>query len=105
MSGSHSSSDKSVRGSLSLDVTEPTDGGLVGHVDFTGTQRVRWSGQLMYNAQTGHFTMYYLSSKLVAKFDATLGTDGSNTPVLQGTVEYFTRDGSYTSTFSLLHIA
>jgi hypothetical protein len=104
-SGSHSGTDKSVQGSLSLDVTEPTDGGLAGHLDFTGTQRIRWSGQLLYNAQTGHFTMYYLSSKLVAKFDATLTADGSNTPLLQGTVEYFTRDGSYTSTFALLHIA
>lgn len=104
-SGSHSSTDKGVQGSLSLDVTEPTTGDLAGHIDFTGPQRIRWSGQLLYNAQTGHFTMYYLSSKLVAKFDATLGTDGNNTPVLSGTVEYFTADGSYRSTFSLLHIA
>jgi len=103
-SGSHASADKSVRGSVSLDVTEPTDGDLSAHVDFTGPQRIRWSGQLLYNTQTGHFTMYYLSSKLVAKFDATLTTDGA-TPVLQGTVEYFTRDGSYTSTFTLLHDA
>lgn len=102
-SGSHSSSDKSVQGSLSLDVTEPTDGGLTARVDFTGTQRIRWSGQLLYDDQTGHFTMYYLSSKLVAKLDATLGADGGS-PVLSGTVEYFTRDGSYTSTFSLLHL-
>jgi len=102
-SGSHSSSDKSVRGSLSLDVTEPTDDGLAGQVDFTGPQHIRWSGQLLYNARTGHFTMYYLSSKLVAKLDATLGADGG-APVLAGTVEYFTRDGSFTSTFSLLHL-
>jgi hypothetical protein len=103
-SGSHSSSDKSVQGSLSLDVTEPTDGDLAAHVDFTGPQRIRWSGQLLYNAQTGHFTMFYLSSKLVAKFDATLGLD-NGTPTLQGTVEYFTAQGSYKSTFLMLHDA
>ena len=101
-SGEHATADQTDKGGLTLDVGKTADGDLTAALDFRGRQRIRWSGQLLYSAKSGQLTMYYLSSTLVAKLSATL-TVSNGAPSLQGTVEYFTRDGSYKATFSLQH--
>ena len=103
-SGAHATPDKLLGGNLSLEVRQSKINAdeLSALLDFTGPQDIRWSGQLLYDGQTGHLTMYYLSSKLVARMEATLVT-GGQAPTLVGTVEYFTKDGSYKAAFSLRH--
>jgi hypothetical protein len=100
--GTHATPDNTGSGTLSLGIRAPEDDDLLASLDFTGPRRIRWTGQLLYNTSTGHLTMYYLSSKLVAKLDAVLVTTNGTT-TLQGTIEYHTPDDFYTATFSLHH--
>ena len=102
--GAQVKNDNSAGAELSIDISSPAPGELNGQVDFHGPRRIRWAGQMLYNADTGHLTMYFLSSSLIARLDATLVTHGQSSS-LQGTIEYFTPDGSYTATLSLLRTA
>jgi hypothetical protein len=104
--GSQVKADDSLGAELSLVVWSPADGELNASIDLHGARRIRWRGQMMYNAQTGHLTMYYLSTSLIAKLDVTLTTDGQQAaPKLEGTIEYYTPDGSYSATLTLLRAA
>ena len=103
-SGSQVKDDHSAGAELSLDITSPAPGELNGQLDFHGPRRIRWAGQMMYNDETGHLTMYFLSSSLIAKLDATFVTHGQSASI-EGTIEYFTPDGSYSATLSLARLS
>jgi hypothetical protein len=104
--GSQVKADNSTGAELSLTITSRAPAELNGKVDFHGPRRIRWAGQMLYNDKTGHLSMYFLSSTLIAKVDAALVTDPqTGTASLQGTIEYFTPDGSYSATLSLLRTA
>lgn len=104
--GSQVKADNSAGAELSLTITSPAPGELNGKVDFHGPRRIRWAGQMLYNEATGHLSMYYLSSTLIAKVDAAVVTDPqTGTSSLRGTIEYFTPDGPYSATLSLLRTA
>jgi hypothetical protein len=102
--GSQVRTDHSLGAELSLVVTTPAPGELNARLDLRGPRRIRWSGQLLYNEATGHLSMFYMSSSLVAHLDASLVMDGQ-TPTLEGTFGYVTPDGTYTATLTLRLVA
>jgi hypothetical protein len=86
---------------LQVRVSQARTGDLFAKVAFTGDRSFQSSGQLNYSSTTGQFTMWVMSPKLVVKFSGTLITDIRNAPEFQGSLESYTRQGTFKAQFVL----
>lgn len=97
-SGTHSADGTSENRGLSILIQTSGNGDFSGQIDYAGTESFSITAPFRYDAKTGKFSVYSLSSKLVVRFQ---GQYNTSTGAIEGVVQYASRTRGFIGTFSL----